>query len=276
MAGPSRKAVLYQQSHRASPTPTARPRASGPTDKWANYSTATQLGLADEEEATQETSYEIEQMVRNRPTQVGAWQEVTVEPQGAYSGDGLGKRKLEEGEDEEGEGWKFAHAGKKPVYDPYADEEWDPKMALKGKIRVKEDGGSASPIAGPSATEASSSLEGGLKREEWTGRLDLNPASSANGSGLVYQKGGGWVKPEADGGVGEAVEAENGAVGDSVDQDNGDIKPDVKAEELDTKPNIAVAPPVVPAATEEPTTAAEQTSISLFKKRRPPPSSRKK
>jgi WW domain-binding protein 4 len=267
--------VLYTQSHRASPTPTAtaRSKVAGPTDKFANYSTATQLGLAEEEEATQESSYEIEQMVRNRPTHVGAWEEVAVEPQGAYSGDGL-KRKLEE-EEEEGEGWKFAHAGKKPVHDPYAEEEWDPKAALKARNKIKAEAESSFTPQGFAGED--------LKREQWSGRLELKTAEETRkkrAQGLMYQEGGGWIKTEQEEAAGtSAAEAQPSG---SETQSPKDVKPDLSllAPAAD---NLSSAVPKTEGEEDKLGTqpgpapeVAEPAASSLFKKRRPPPSSRKK
>lgn len=104
-----------------------RSKPSG--DKWSNYSSAADLGLAPGEEAP--SSYEIEQMVRGRTTKVGEWEEVVVP---SPSAEGAEKRKAEEDPEDLRE---FKIQQKKHA-DPYDDDDWDPSALTKLKFKSKE------------------------------------------------------------------------------------------------------------------------------------------
>lgn len=270
---------MYTQNHRGPSATSGKPAKSG--DKFANYSTASQLGLVEEDEALPST-FEIEQMVRNQDTRIGQWEEVVNEPTGLYSGEGV---KTEHGADEEAEteGWKFQHKGKRPVRDPYDDDDFDPSAILKMRKKVKQDGEPPVPMMLPTPEELAAQ-EGALDRGKWSGKIELKPATSPpKRAGLVYQKGGGWVKVE---------NANEGPV--SADRELK-IKPDVQERERDQtitqsrKPDIEGqeeedSKPALPDLisddkgedTPKAKTIAPESSGGLFKKRRPPPSSRKK
>jgi WW domain-binding protein 4 len=275
---------MYTQNHKGPSASSSKPAKSG--DKFANYSTASQLGLVEEDE-TVPTTFEIEQMVRNQDTRIGQWEQVVNEPTGLYSGNGV---KTEHGadEEEETEGWKFQHKGKRPVRDPYYDDDFDPSAILKMRKKVKQDGEPPAAVVMPTPEELAAQ-EGALDREKWSGRIELNPATSpTKRDGLVYQKGGGWV------------ELEHGGEGEGSGPQDEDTKPN--AQELDdriatddTKPDATVrddedTKAVLPNLTSGHDEAggdkgadslkadapAGESGGGLFKKRRPPPSSRKK
>lgn len=157
-------------------------------DKFANYSTAQQLGFDDEE--TQKSSYEVEQELKGRAGEPGGWETVEGEPSGAYTPPIEGessKRKLGEyvlKEEEDQESWRLQHREKR-TRDPYDDDDYDPKTALKGlKVRVKEE-----TVVGDPPPETL------LQRENWSGKIELGKAKEK--PLLVYNgDGGGWVKEE--------------------------------------------------------------------------------
>ncbi|KAL1413089.1 hypothetical protein Q8F55_000838 [Vanrija albida] len=253
----------------ASSSRTRPPPSSG--DKFANYSSAAQLGFDDEE--TQLTSYEIEQMVRGRGTNVGAWEEV-VAPRVTYGADGLPeKRKAEEEavDEDDPEQFKFSHRDKRPTV--WDDDDWDPKAALSG-LKLKSKPGEAAVSAEaaalppPPAPAADPVPPGaGLDRSAWSGKLELGPGSS--GAAAAAE---GEVKAE------ESKLAEEGkpdAVPEAQAKDEG-TPPESKPAVPDTKPEAeAVAEPPAAAVAAEPEPAPAP-AASMFKKRRPPPSSRKK
>ncbi|KAI9634762.1 uncharacterized protein MKK02DRAFT_16402, partial [Dioszegia hungarica] len=116
---------------------THRPREpSRPADKLANYSSAKDLGFDDEEK----TSYEIEQELKGRAGEVGGWETVEYEPTGQYTEPAeasSSKRKLGEynPDDDNHEGFRI-----QKKKDPYAEDDWDPRSAIKGKAKaVKEE-----------------------------------------------------------------------------------------------------------------------------------------
>lgn len=243
-------------------------------DKFANYSSAKDLGFEDEE--TEKTSYEIEQELKGRAGEVGGWETVEAEPTGLYtppvpaeaeSSTAGAKRKLGEyttvknEQDDNHEGWRI-----RQKKDPYDEEEWDPRAAIKGKVKQETRSGSERKPAEIKKEEGRA-----LDREVWTGRLELNPVNPAGREreGLVYVEGGGWVKPESGGAAGEASQPE----ANLVDTEK-DVKPDVP----DTNTEGIKREPI-PAKTDEALSDVKpevEGSSSLFKKRRPPPSSRKK
>jgi WW domain-binding protein 4 len=235
------------------------------------------LGLVEEDEAVPST-FEIEQMVRNRDTKIGQWEEVTNEPSGLYSGNGNGI-KTEHGadEEEETEGWKFQHKGKRPIRDPYDDDDFDPSAILKMRKKVKQDGEQPVPVEIPTAEELAS-REGALDREKWSGRIELNPAPGTGTSptkkdGLVYQKGGGWVKVEEGGDQGREEEQDTKPGEEQLG--NQEAEGGVQKPAADVKP---VLPGLALEAGSQglDSTASGEAAGGLFKKRRPPPSSRKK
>lgn len=278
IAGPSRQSVLYTLNH-ASPASSAPKRPAKSVDKFANYSTAAQLGLVEEETAP--SSYEVEQMVRNRETKVGQWEEVVDEPTGLHSAQGSAPQE----EDEEGEGWKFQHKGKRPVRDPYDDDDFDPRAVLKMRKKVKSEGQpDPAPTSAAAVPTEKPDLKGGLDRNSWNGTIDLSGRlSSTKKDGLVFQAGGGWVKPEDEKGVPHTV----GAPGAADETSNTEALHDAKPRALSDKSISTTSPeakPVIPdkepvdhvAVPVSDTASAETGSGGLFKKRRPPPSSRKK
>lgn len=282
IAGPSRQSILYSQNH-ASPagasTGPKRPEKS--LDKFANYSTAAQLGLVGQETAP--SSYEVEQMVRGRDTKAGDWEEVVNEPTGLDSTN-TGRNGLQAEEDEEGEGWKFQHKGKRPVRDPYDDDDFDPSAIVKMRKRVKSEGQPDQTTPLPAVNEPIPGAA--LDRKAWNGTLDLKGGTSpTKPDGLVYQAGGGWVKMEERSDLPANNEDKKPDIGSA--NHNGEDpgseggvalegKPDKAALETDVKPLLDAeqATPEQPSAPDA--SSVETPSGGLFKKRRPPPSSRKK
>lgn len=294
-------------------------------DKWANYSTAQQLGFDDEE--TAKSSYEIEQELKGRAGEVGAWEEVGYEPQGystppirregeSEGGEGAGEReRLQEGDggyqgdageagagpsgkrklgeygvrdEEDHEDWKFSHRDKKPArLDPYDEDDWDPKTALK-KLKRKDGGGGGS-------ADLIKDEGQHFKREEWTGRLELVQDAGGKGKGkdtwlgtgnggLTYvPNGGGWVKEEVESGTsaaggGGGQSGSNGVQGDEeVKQEVEETKPDLASMALPSdKTGASERAEDTVANDAKPVADAPAAGGGLFKKRRPPPSGRKK
>lgn len=279
----------------------SKPREKPKGDKWANYTSAKDLGIEDLD--TTQTAYEVEQEIKGRAARdVGKWEEVVETPvQQAYDeaeSSGTYKRKLGEyGVDDnaaEGEEFTFAHRDKRPLRDPYANDDWDPDVVLgKMKIKTKESSGAASgSVFGAKPPPVEFKPAGvDLDREKWTGKLEIGTGSRSpvkqSKEGLVYVDGG-WNKPEQD----EHGEAGSGAAdtGPSASAGAEDVKPTVVE---DIKPDLAVpetadtkarTPPSFTAEHDvkhdegaDPTapTATAATS-SMFKKRRAPPGGRKK
>ena len=280
-------------------------------DKWANYSTAQQLGFDDPD--TQKSSYEIEQEIKGRAGEVGAWEEV-IEPISSVSSwqneDRESKRNLGEyvlGEQDDGDNWKFQHRDKKPVYDIYDDEDWDPSGL---RVRIKEErlrDQTSQHRNGESSSSAQvmrEDVKGGLKREEWDGRLDLHPVGHRDGKanikreeGMVYiPNGGGWIKAEPDSDVPpvepqETVTREDGEhgkpTGDTLDSASGpgngqsavDDQASTKTTMIEHASSAVVNPTAIsPSVDIKPELDESPSSVSnsLFKKRRPPPAARKK
>lgn len=272
-------------SSSASPAPsssTAKARDSRPKDKFSDYSTAAQLGFVDPD--TEKSAYEIEQEIKGRAGEPGQWEEVVVPPpltEASMSMTGAKRNRGEE--DEEGEGWKFEHKGKKPVHDPY-DDDWD-SSSLKGlKVKKKEETlfkdknmkEKEGVIKQEPSTQAWQQVQPkdgpGLQKEGWTGKIELKPKTKGNDK--VFIPGGGWVKVEGS-------QAHEGKREESEAAE--DVKPDMKKleeavlveatavtneameEEQDVKPDVSAPSAPEPAS-----------SGSMFKKRRPPPSNRKK
>ncbi|KIR90294.1 hypothetical protein I304_05870 [Cryptococcus deuterogattii CBS 10090] len=270
----------------ASPAPSssmAKARDSRPKDKFSNYSTAAQLGFVDPD--AEKSTYEIEQEIKGRAGEPGQWEEVVAPPPliEAYSTSMNGAKRNREEEDEEGEGWKFEHKGKRPAHDPY-DDDWDPS-SLKGlKVKKKEEtlfGDKKMKVEGEAVKQEPSTQawqqvqpkdELGLQKEGWTGMIELKPKMKE--SDKVFIPGGGWVKVERS--LADEVKTEEPETAEDVKAD-ADIKKlekeasvettavtsDAIKEEPDLKPDFS-AP--------EPTASGE----SMFKKRRPPPSNRKR
>jgi WW domain-binding protein 4 len=243
----------------AASSSTSRIRASAPKDKFANYSTAAQLGFDDED--TQKTSYQIEQEIKGRAAaNVGAWQEVVV-PVPRYETDEAKRKRTEDAEDLEN--WKIRHEAKRPVHDVY-DDDWDPKTALGGlRVKVREE-----KIFGEKKDEEDEKREKKRKREEkrrqeaaegaldktgWSGRLELGIGEGSEVKEEVK------VEHKVEGPTGEDAEKLASPVAipspsaeDSAGQAAQEIAIEVKAEASDVAP-----------------------ASSLFKKRRPAPSARK-
>ncbi|KAK8858835.1 hypothetical protein IAR55_003065 [Kwoniella newhampshirensis] len=271
---------LLQTLNAASAARTVR-ESSRPKDKFANYSTAEQLGLADPESL--KSSYEIEQEIKGRAGEAGKWETVSIPSTNGTSGDDLAgagpsgmKRKwgfglgMAEEEEKEGEGWKFDHKGKRPVKEDIYDDDWDPKALTKLKVKVKEEkqfDNNKDKSTG-NGTAGVEDVEGGLKREGWSGKIELNPVQNEEREGMKYIPGGGWVKVE------EGAEGHNNG-----DSEATDVKPDLR--QLDALPTSEDKS--IPLASEPSETTTTPTPVttttnasSMFKKRRPPPSSRKK
>jgi WW domain-binding protein 4 len=248
-----------------------------------------------DDETPQPSTFEIEQMLKNKETKVGQWESVVAEPTGLDSasiGYRPGNGRAEHGADgeEETEGWKFQHKGKRPVRDPYDDDDFDPSTILKMRKKVKQDQVGVEPPLPPPVNipsqEELATREGALDKEGWSGKIELTPTTAVNGEkkdkeGMVYQSGGGWVKLENSSGGTFVVDAPIPGLGHKA---GGTGKPDERhvSEGVDTKPDLEeeVKPSVpeireveaAPVSTE----GTETASGGLFKKRRPPPSSRKK
>ncbi|WWD18726.1 hypothetical protein CI109_103180 [Kwoniella shandongensis] len=249
-------------------------RDSKPKDQFANYSTAEQLGLIDPE--TEKSSYEIEQELGGRAGEAGKWETVTIEPTGlnseALPGTGTGvKRKFglggaAEDEEKEGESWKFDHKGKRPIKEDIYDDDWDPKALKSLKVKVKEE--RKFDDQPNKESNGNGEVEGGLKREGWSGKIELKPVKSEEREGMKYVPGGGWVKVEE----GEDQTAGNG---DGV-KEGLDVKPDLNQLDLPPASTTENKEPLIPSGDPITETTAAPSASSMFKKRRPPPSSRKK
>lgn len=215
-------------------------RAKPSGDKWSNYTSAKDLGLAADEGEAQTSSYEIEQMVRGRTTKVGEWEEVVVPSPSAAAeeADGGEKRKAEEMDPEDLREFKLQT---KKHADPYDDDDWDPASLTALKVKSKER------KIGEKAPEVKAEQNG-----------EAGAATAAAGSGWARA---GDVETEPPEGV--KAEPAEPAAAEGVKQEPG-----VKTEAAAAEPAAAAAPAEAP-----PPAAA---GGSLFKKRRPPPSSRKK
>jgi len=248
-------------------------------DKFANYSTASQLGLVDEDEPLP-TTFEIEQMLKNKETKVGQWESVSSEPTGLSR-----SLKTEHGADgeEETEGWKFSHRGKRAVRDPYDDDDFDPSTILKMRKKTKQEGEVAPPPPPPVVIPTPEELDGkdgALDREGWSGKIELNPVVETEGKkDMVFQSGGGWVKVEngAQASTRTLPPTEESLMGAPSMLVTEQAKPEMDAVGArDVKPVLPeVEGEKASSATVE-AGGAETASAGLFKKRRPPPSSRKK
>jgi WW domain-binding protein 4 len=300
-SAPPRQSVLSRLAPSAAAS-SSRKREAVVKDKWANYSTAKQLGFDDEE--TSKSSYEIEQELRGRAGEPGAW-EVVAEPvtqagwvEGQAKG---GKRKLGDyalGEEEDHEDFKFQHRDKRPVNDVWEEEEWDPRRAFGGlRVRVKEERQfgerrSGSRDAEGSVTEVKrEEPEGGLKREDWTGRLELKPEGGKEviGNGKAKEKGrdelvfdrneGGWIKAEPEENGHSVTALVSGDRGEQTGDEpsSGDRGPSKAVPEQSTDPALELAPPEDTTLDIKPDIGTSSPATnSLFKKRRPPPAARKK
>lgn len=267
----------------------------------------------------------MEQELKGRAADPGAWEEVTYEPTGLYtavdengagpSGTGTGtgtgsgtvleKRKLGQYDIKDDDNHEDFQIRRKKR-DPYDEDDWDPRAAIKGKARLGVKTGEQRRME--EHVKATN-----LDRSAWTGKLELGDVGRA---GMVYVKGGGWVKAEGVDGEEEEIRAGGGEVG-QVEQGEAEAErtqdetadgkaeekgiaeaqhdkkqpdPTIKTEMEDRKPDLeAVAVAVKEAegtATtsghmsdpikSEPSADAGTAGTGLFKKRRPPPSSRKK
>ncbi|TXT13960.1 uncharacterized protein COLE_00153 [Cutaneotrichosporon oleaginosum] len=238
------------------PMPSAsKPRRDKPSgDKWANYTTAAQMGLADEEGPS---AYEIEQMVRGRGTKVGQWEEVVSTPTPPPPPED----KRPETEEEELASFKIQH--KRPHRDVYDDEDVDTGALLGLKLKTKERKMAEGDVKGEIAAE---DREGAKEEAKGT---NIGAGFSKGGWGTAETKA--EVKTDADG-LGVKIEPSANA-----DSDAGAVM-DIKTEPgEDRKPNLDASvenPAAVECSTQIP--APPTSGGSMFKKRRPPPSSRKK
>jgi len=219
-------------------------------------------------------------MLKNKETKVGQWESVSNEPTG-LTGSGIRTEHGADGE-EETEGWKFGHRGKRAVRDPYDDEDFDPSAILKMRKKAKQEGEvpPAPPVVIPTAEELDEK-EGALNKEGWSGKIELNPiGETETKKEMVYQSGGGWVKLESGAG------ASTSALPPTAESLMGTATA-VTAEE-EAKPSLEElgfvrdVKPVISQVEAESTNPSGEAggeaaaSGGLFKKRRPPPSSRKK
>lgn len=104
------------------------------------------------------------------------------------------------GEEDNHEGFKI-----QKKKDPYADDEWDPRSAIKGKVKKEA---------------MNVKYDPGLDRTEWTGKLEMEDKSKARG--LAFQEGGGWVKVD--------VEAEVAAMNELYEEPVIEAEAEVKQE----------------------------------------------
>lgn len=215
---------------------------------------------------SEETAFSIEQMVRGRDTKVGAWQEVKVPtPSVTYDAEGApvigAKRKIED-EEEEADSFKFERKEKKPVRDPYDEDDWDPsalgtlKFKGKGKANTEKNGHGEElePQPGPDIKQE---IKVEIKEEDLLDR--------SNGKVVIQLDGD--VKLEN---AYTKEEIETGPIPDNDTKQSIDVKPDVSS-----TANESPAPETT--SVSQPTQEASSAGApGLFKKRRPPPSSRKK
>ncbi|WVF68786.1 hypothetical protein IAT40_003558 [Kwoniella sp. CBS 6097] len=264
------------------------PRDKG-KDKFSNYSTAEQLGYVAPEELEEKSAYEIEQEIKGRAGEAGKWETVESEPTASYTppvdvgenSAAAGEKRTwsnrqVEDERDENDNWKIEYdkKGKRAAHahDPYEDD-FDPAASLKGiKVKKKEE----KILQDPAKVKKDD--VGALKREGWSGKLELNAPSATSSSsktpasrdGLQYVDGG-WVKKE------DGDAQENGAnVKSNGDED---VKPDW--EKADGPGNKAVqgteqTADIKPSVESSAPAAEPAGGSSMFKKRRPPPSNRKK
>lgn len=204
------------------------------------------------------SSFEIEQMVRGRGTNVGEWEEVKeAAPAMTYTEDGVPaldlKRKAEEEEDHNN--FKFQHRDKRPAHDVYDDDDWDPKAALGSiKLKTKEKKlGEAAPESEPAVKKEEATDKAGFSKVGWSGKLDMTEGDPVKEEPKDEGKDEGDSKPALD----------------DVAEPTAESKVVEPATEIKTE---AAAPETVAAAPEP----APSSGASMFKKRRPPPSSRKK
>ncbi|WWC96518.1 hypothetical protein V866_003386 [Kwoniella sp. B9012] len=249
----------------------SKPKAVKPTDKYSNYSTAEQLGYKEEK-----TEYEIQQEIKNQIGQPSAWETVTLPDPQAVQDQGQGEKRKWTGEDEEeeSENWKFEYnkTSNKHKRDPYEDD-WDPSSIKSLKVKKKEE----KIILDPKKVKEEMEKVG-LNRDNWTGRLELNPVTTASNNGgkdkegLEYVQGNGWVKKDED-----ELEDNTAVAGkDKENNQNGiDVKPVVEG--INQEKESALKESDATKTAESKTAVEESTGGgSVFKKRRPPPSSRKK
>ncbi|EIW67505.1 hypothetical protein TREMEDRAFT_64085 [Tremella mesenterica DSM 1558] len=205
-----------------------------PKDKFANYSTAKQLGFDDPD--THKTSYEIEQEIKGRGTNVGAWEVVDDLPKGLDSSSlGLvGERKVDEDDPDE-----FKIQEGKRGREIWEEEDYDLSSLRGMKKKVK----SQNQLAEEQVKEEE---EGVGEGEGWKGKVELE-VKMEQGKGLIYNgEEGGWTRVDS----GEEEET-------SVKKEDDGEK---KEEDLVESENVITIP---------------KENTSLFKKRRPPPSRKK-
>ncbi|KAK6907761.1 hypothetical protein L486_05681 [Kwoniella mangroviensis CBS 10435] len=249
----------------------SKPKAVKPTDKYSNYSTAEQLGYKEEK-----TDYEIQQEIKNQIGQPSAWETVTLPDQQAAKEQEQGEKKKWPGEHEEdeNENWKFEYnkTANKHKRDPYEDD-WDPSSIKSLKVKKKEE-----KIISDPKKEKEEMDKLGLNRDNWTGRLELNPVSSSTDNagkdkeGLEYVQGNGWIKKDED-------ELQDNTVVSGKDkesnQDGTDIKPVVEGVNQEDQ-SVRTESGATQVVESKPAVGESVGGGSVFKKRRPPPSSRKK
>ena len=177
---------------------------------------------------------------------------------------------------------------RRPKLDPYDEDDWDPRAAIKGKVRpstatagTTAAGGAAKPVeAHVKATN--------FDREAWSGKLELQAGWA---SGMVFKPGGGWVK--AEGAADDVGDEADAAAAQNDDRSAaGEQKPDISALAGDSKPALAGEGETVgiegaltgikgadagtAAVKKEEVAALAPSSGGLFKKRKAPTNPRKK
>ncbi|ORX37187.1 hypothetical protein BD324DRAFT_625114 [Kockovaella imperatae] len=141
--------------------PSASRKTDKPKDKWANYTSAKDLGFDDED--TQKSSYQIEQELKGRAGEVGAWEDVVEAAPGHTLQATRSLAHSNADSDDEGEGFKFSHREKRPWHDVYDEGEWDPKAALSSLKLKKQD----------KSDGVKMEEQNGLDRKGWDGKIEL-------------------------------------------------------------------------------------------------------
>lgn len=238
------------------PGPSKRPKPSG--DKWANYTSAADLGI----DTPAESSFEIEQLVRGRTTSVGAWEDVAVPSPAQVAAEAEAAANAKRKAEEDPEDLREFKLAPKRHADPYDDDDWDPASLASLRFRTKERKGAETDGAGVGAgVGGDDDGAAGLGRGGWTqaGNVKTEPpeASVKSEPGAA-----GRVKTEpGEPGAAKAEPVENGVKVEPTEPD-AEQHGETRAEHAVKAEHAAPPPPA--------------SGGSLFKKRRPPPSSRKK
>lgn len=263
-------AQLEAAKAKAAVAPSAK--KAPPVDKFANYSSAAQLGFDD----PGKSQFEINQELKSSIGEAGQWETVELPPAVPTSEDSaekpVGKRKLGEhdGEDEETD-FKFQHRDKRPVRDPYDDDDYDPRAvlgSLKMKVKAEKDVNESVP--------APSELAGGsgtLSGTSGTGKLGDQSGRIASSTDHVNRPSASWVKVDvaAELAAMEDAEAETRS-GPDENVLEKDVKPDVSAVQTAAEASVKEEfPDDVAPGVNSPAPDGGGGAGGLFKKRRPPP-----